>query len=198
MCVCGGGGGSGTGLTFRFQQRPVWTLPPLTQARVEARVGLVCLGIYFLPTFLHWDMRSEVCRCTYCVSMCVSVPCLPSIDGVHQTTAEGVCLASTLVWFIQSAGLAGAPYLIRCQLPATLLEAVSIMCVWSIRRPRVEGKHWLTQTPNMHFCSFISSFAGICGSVSGRSTGCQSQYQSNNKHLLQYFPKPPFWLMIEQ
>lgn len=41
--------------------------------------------------------QAHVCLCA-CVCVFVRQRCLPSIDGVHQTAAEGVCLVSTLVW----------------------------------------------------------------------------------------------------
>lgn len=49
------------------------------------------------------QVHVRVCVCV-CVCLCTCKHCLSSIDGAHQT-AGGVCLASTLLWFIQLAFL---------------------------------------------------------------------------------------------
>lgn len=78
-----GGGGSNlvdpSHSTGGLHERP----PSPTPQRVR---GLMCLGIR-LRSFLH-----------VCVLRAnVRAHCLPSVGGVHQTAAEGVCLASTLL-----------------------------------------------------------------------------------------------------
>lgn len=116
------------------------------------------------------QVHVRVCLCL-CVCLCTRKHCLPSIDGAHQTAAGGVCLASTLLWFIQSAFpiSSGA----SCH-PGSCLS----LCMehqkaegggTTLTHPDTkqgEGQPAPAHTP----AAFISSFAGICGGVSSRWT----------------------------